>query len=480
MNQSNRPPRSALTPEQERRRAEWTQYAAEEEARRRAAAEARRRAEAERTRREEKARRARRAEAGRLFVNRFLAYLIMLALILLAIGAIFVISLHRTDEAPEVPKSLSYAIGQTDEGTGETARPPLSFSFAYADAVRGGVTYLPMAALVELLDLTVTGTADVQKFSTAAGEYVRFTANSVTAEVNGEPQLLDGAAFLAPVNGSETLWIPLSFVADWVQGVTVEQNAETAEITVKSVPDVPVAFLIKGGAPLNGIDEKEEFGNTPAIAFTADLSAYEQYMNPTDRDAYLTLINVGHKLASDYIPPDLINIADTRRDGRNIQQMREYAAKALEAFFIEMRACGISDVSVTSAYRAYSYQVQLFEQRVDMYPSLSRAEAEARAATVVAIPGSSEHQSGLCIDMHNLPSADISFAKTASFKWVSENAHKFGFILRFPADKTEITGISYEPWHYRYVGRYHATRIYESGLCLEEYVEKYGYLGSMS
>lgn len=139
-----------------------------------------------------------------------------------------------------------------------------------------------------------------------------------------------------------------------------------------------------------------------------------------------------------------------------------------------MRACGVTDVSVTSAYRSYRYQVQLFEQRVAMYPSLSRAEAEARAATVVAIPGSSEHQSGLCIDMHNLAAADISFANTASFKWMSENAHKFGFILRFPEDKVEITGISYEPWHYRYVGRYHATRIYESGLCLEEYMALYG------
>ncbi len=476
MNRSNRPPDRGLTPEQERRRADWAKYAAEEEARHQAAAAARRHAAAERARREEKARRARRTEAVRLFVNRFAVYLIMLALILAAAGLTFILTLHRTEHQAEPPREVIFAVGGEIDASGKVVEKPRTISFPRTAVFRNGVSYMPMSVLSDLLGLTVTGTYDVQKFSAPSGEYVRFTADSLTAEVNGEPHLLEGPVFLAEADGRETPWVPISFVRDWMQGVKLEENSETGEISLAADGDAEIAFLIKGDAPMTGIDEKAEFGDTPAIPFKADLSAYEKYMNPEDRDAYLILINVEHKLSAEDVPTDLTDIADTRRDGRTTQQMREYAAMALEAFFIEMRACGIKDVSVTSGYRSYDYQVQLFEQRVEMYPSLSRAEAEARAATVVAIPGSSEHQSGLCIDMHNLSSADISFANTASFKWVSENAHKFGFILRFPKDKTEITKISYEPWHYRYVGRYHATRIYESGLCLEEYMEKYGYL----
>lgn len=470
---NNRHYRSGLTPEQERQRAEWQRYAAEEQARRQAAAAARRRAEAERARREEAERRARRAEAWRLFWNRFLLYLIMLALILAVGGTIFFISLHRTDRV-RTPDAITYALGGQWDEKGKVIEKPQTLTLDYEEAVRDGVTYLPMTTLADFVGMTVTGTADVQKFSAASGEYVRFTAGSATAEVNGEICTLDGPVWLRSEKSGETVWVPLSFLQDWMQGVVIEADSESGQVSIQLDEETPVGFALKGGAPLTPIDEAAEFGDTPAVEFTADLSAYEEYMNPTDRDAYLTLINVEHKLSETYIPNDLVNVTDTRKDGRATQQLREYAAKALEAFFIEMRACGVTDVSVTSGYRSYSYQVQLFEQRVAMYPSLSRADAEARAATVVAIPGSSEHQSGLCIDMHNLSAADVSFANTASFKWVSENAHKFGFILRFPEDKVDMTGISYEPWHYRYVGRYHATRIYESGLCLEEYVAMYG------
>ena len=87
--------------------------------------------------------------------------------------------------------------------------------------------------------------------------------------------------------------------------------------------------------------------------------------------------------------------------------------------------------------------------------------------------GSCEHQLGLCADLHNLPEADVSVGETEAFKWLRDNCWKFGFILRYPADKVDITGCSYEPWHYRYVGRYHAQKMYNEGLCLEEYLGKY-------
>ena len=104
-------------------------------------------------------------------------------------------------------------------------------------------------------------------------------------------------------------------------------------------------------------------------------------------------------------------------------------------------------------------------------PSLTRAQAEAITETYSARPGTSEHQTGLCCDMHNLSSADVAFAKKDAYKWLKDNAWKFGFIIRFPEDKQDITKISFEPWHYRFVGRYHAKAIYDAGLCLEEYVK---------
>lgn len=219
-----------------------------------------------------------------------------------------------------------------------------------------------------------------------------------------------------------------------------------------------------------------------APSFTADLSAYEEYMNPTDRDAYLTLVNATHPLASDFIPADLTDLVNTRGDGRAMQKMSLYAAKALEALFIEAKAENQLTVnqksgyplSVMSAYRSYAYQSSLFSHYTDnemaRNPALTREQAEAITVTYSNRPGTSEHQLGLCVDMHDLSGADVSFKNSTSYPWLSENAWKFGFILRYPEDKVSETAVSFEPWHYRYVGRYHAKKIHDAGLCLEEYI----------
>lgn len=212
------------------------------------------------------------------------------------------------------------------------------------------------------------------------------------------------------------------------------------------------------------------------ITFISDLADYEQYMDPAERDDYLILVNKTSTISASDEPTDLVDIADTRQD-RATQQMRKYAAKALEALFIEMRAYGYTDVSVTSAFRSYNYQEQLFTgyvaKELKNHSGWTQAQAEAEAETYSARAGMSEHQTGLCCDMHNLSSADVSFANQEAYKWLSENAWKFGFILRFPEDKTDITGYSFEPWHYRFVGRYHAQKIHDGGLCLEEYLQTY-------
>ena len=105
------------------------------------------------------------------------------------------------------------------------------------------------------------------------------------------------------------------------------------------------------------------------------------------------------------------------------------------------------------------------------YPDWTDEQVKNHVLTYSAFPGTSEHQTGLCCDMHNLGAADVAFAKKAAYKWLEENCWKFGFIIRFPEDKVDVTGYSYEPWHYRFVGRYHANAMRQRGMCLEEYVE---------
>ena len=115
---------------------------------------------------------------------------------------------------------------------------------------------------------------------------------------------------------------------------------------------------------------------------------------------------------------------------------------------------------MTSGYRSYYDQQYIYNGYV-------KRDGQELADTYSARPGHSEHQTGLAYDLNDL---DLNFGETPEGKWVAENCHKYGFILRYPKDKEEITGYMYEPWHIRYVGVEKAVEIYESGLCLEEFL----------
>lgn len=133
---------------------------------------------------------------------------------------------------------------------------------------------------------------------------------------------------------------------------------------------------------------------------------------------------------------------------------------------------------IASAYRTHADQIYLHNNKIQRLINEGYSEAEARefAGTVVAVPGTSEHELGLAFDLvdDSYRNLDEAQENTAVQKWLMENSWKYGFILRYPNDKSEITGIIYEPWHYRYVGKHEAQKIYESGLCLEEYLESLG------
>ena len=149
------------------------------------------------------------------------------------------------------------------------------------------------------------------------------------------------------------------------------------------------------------------------------------------------------------------------------------AAQALRDFLAAGRAAGM-DLEVASAWRDWATQETLFEDKVNRVMSetgLEREQAEEIAADEVARPGTSEHQLGLAVDIisNDYPWLDEGWADTAEAAWLEEHCAEYGFILRYPQDKSELTGIIWEPWHFRYVGKEAAVYIMENGLCLEEY-----------
>ena len=150
------------------------------------------------------------------------------------------------------------------------------------------------------------------------------------------------------------------------------------------------------------------------------------------------------------------------------------AAQALRDFLAAGRAAGM-DLEVASAWRDWATQETLFEDKVERVMAetgLGREQAEEIAADEVARPGTSEHQLGLAVDIisNDYPWLDEGWADTEEAAWLEANCAEYGFILRYPPDKSDITGIVWEPWHFRYVGREAAVYIMENGLCLEEYL----------
>lgn len=247
------------------------------------------------------------------------------------------------------------------------------------------------------------------------------------------------------------------------------EESQSSEISLQEpISDLPV---IIEGQPAS----TKRFEESIEQRYLIDMNPYEQYIEPEDPMEFVFLVNPDHTLGSDYVPEDMVDCIHTRKD-RATQQLRLNAEKALEAFLAEGALCGVTNVTVTSAYRSYSYQNRLFNQYVEQNMSKfkTREECEKYVLTFSTRAGTSEHQSGLCCDMHNLGSAQQSFAKKPEAKWLAENCWRFGFILRYPEDKEDITKIIYEPWHFRFVGRVAAKAMHDSGMCLEEYCESLG------
>jgi len=182
---------------------------------------------------------------------------------------------------------------------------------------------------------------------------------------------------------------------------------------------------------------------------------------------FLILVNKEHSVASDYKPDDLAPINYYVEDrSASCRFMRSEAADQFHKLVEAAKADGL-EILMTTAYRSYDFQTILWNN------SVASKGSEEEANKTSARPGESEHQTGLAVD---ISTAEVGYSLTNSFgdteagKWVAANAHKYGFILRYLENKTDITGYVYEPWHIRYVGTTAAQDIYEQGITLEEYL----------
>ncbi len=202
--------------------------------------------------------------------------------------------------------------------------------------------------------------------------------------------------------------------------------------------------------------------NTEVNGVTENNQSCSTDESPRDDEWTLVLVNRNNPLRGENEDIELTELSNGEKVDSRIYP-------ELQKMFDDMRADGVYPI-VVSGYRTQKEQKQIYDNKIAEYvkKGYSRKKAKAEAEKWVAVPGTSEHQLGLGVDIN----ADgVHSYGYEVYNWLAENAHRYGFIHRYPKDKVKITGISNEPWHYRYVGVKAAGEIYKQGVCLEEYLE---------
>lgn len=239
-----------------------------------------------------------------------------------------------------------------------------------------------------------------------------------------------------------------------------------------------IIAIIKNGSDVNNSDSSQNNVSVSSdISSEEDTSSTESvddtpsvFVTPTGvtldtKFSRLLLINGEHALPDDYdtnVREYLVEIDDEYRNNDYVTQIHKEVYPYITAMVAAAQADGVN-LQVWSPFRSYAIQNDLFQKQVNRVGG-----DEAKAATVVARPGTSEHNTGLCADFNM---ASDAFESTDMYTWMCENAEDYGFILRYPKDKTDITGVIYESWHWRFVGIDTAKEINSLGLTLEEYIE---------
>ena len=214
------------------------------------------------------------------------------------------------------------------------------------------------------------------------------------------------------------------------------------------------------------VNDQVNQSNNQLIAANKVKTNQNKSANSVVKDELLTLVNFENTIPEDW-KGNLVQLNNGQSVDRRIYD-------DLIAMLQAAKSEGVNPL-ICSSYRTNEKQEQLYQNKVSEYLSqgYSKVEASDKAAFWVARPGTSEHQLGLAVDIVSTKNQrlDRSQENTVEQQWLIQNSWKYGFVLRYPTNKNSITGVGYEPWHYRYVGKEHAKKINELGVCLEEYVK---------
>ena len=334
---------------------------------------------------------------------------------------------------------------------------------------------IALSILTAGLVLTLTGCTTIaekpeptqESTTTTTEPATEITTSEVTTQTTTE---ITTTSTTAPVSTTST---PEEYVKVWA----------TQDVNIRQKPNYESKILgvLHEG---NGIIRTQKTSNGWSKVVYNDAEAYisSSYLtekeptkavvsdriivNPDTDLWYLVVVDTQREIPADYVP-QLTEIASSGK----------YLDSRVAPYYNDMYAAAKKDgITLTpySAYRSYARQQRNYNNLTNTYMSqynLSREDAAKKAATVILPPGTSEHNLGIAIDICNTNS---SFSTQKEYKWLTEHAHEYGFILRYTAEKQPITGIIPEPWHWRFVGVEYAQKIKDSGLCLEEYLQQEG------
>lgn len=289
---------------------------------------------------------------------------------------------------------------------------------------------------------------------------------------------------------------PTLYPEGWIQEGTKRyyQKSDGTKATGWLEADGTRYFLNANGTPFSGWLEE---GNN-RYYLQQDGSIYTGWLEQDGKQYYIKengamatgaveIDGVNHHFTSAGAPILLVNPWNSIPEGYEPDLVELSLAVSVEGSLVD-RSCYdallamINDcnkecpqVCVVSSYRTMEHQTNSYNKKVNYYLGLgySQEDAQREAATVIAVPGTSEHQLGLAVDIVDtrLWALEEEQEDLPAQKWLMENCWKYGFILRYPKSKTDVTGIIYEPWHYRYVGSEVSTELHTSGLTLEEYLQ---------
>jgi len=264
------------------------------------------------------------------------------------------------------------------------------------------------------------------------------------------------------------LFIIVSFGQEEVLSTNIEPEVIDNKLENENTAGETVAEVTTPEKPPEQAPEIKEDGKMDlTYAEVIELIETDNKKTVENPDDLLVLVNKENNLPASYVPKDLVipNVPFSFQGEDQKKHLRKAAALALEELIAKAAEAG-HKIYAVSGYRSYERQKAIFLGNVQKF-------GFKKTNTFSAVPGQSEHQTGLAMDVSS-ESVNYrlvnNFGETPEGKWLNDNAHLFGFIIRYPKDKVDITGYQYEPWHIRYVGIESATAIKMNSLTLEEYL----------